>query len=165
MKAIAYFDRTLDRQTFGFRLRRGIRISDDYRASCAAVLEQSPSFGLQVLQALIEDLTVPFGNRNRLGSGCDAVPQRLQVVDLLVDRQIVETGRRQRDWLGHDVLRDDAVQYSARARIEAWLARFRLHLGCSDLPRHASVCRVNHPKRSFSSRILSGFDDSYSAGW
>ena len=54
--------------------------------------------GLQVVQSLVENFTVPIGNRESSRSRCDAVPQRLQIVDLLVDRQLVETGRRQRDW-------------------------------------------------------------------
>jgi hypothetical protein len=41
--------------------------------------------GLEVLQALVEDFAVPIGNGNRLRSCRDSVPQRLQVVDLLVD--------------------------------------------------------------------------------
>ena len=41
--------------------------------------------GLEVFQALVKDFTVPIRNRNRLRSCSDSVPQRLQVVDLLVD--------------------------------------------------------------------------------
>src|SRR6187401_2365926 len=50
--------------------------------------------GFEVLQTLVQDFAVPIGNGNRLRSGRYSVPQRLQVVDLLVDRQVIETGRR-----------------------------------------------------------------------
>jgi hypothetical protein len=57
--------------------------------------------GLEIFQSLVEDFAVPFRDGNRLGSCRDTVSQRLQIVDLLVDRRCVETGRRQRHrfWL------------------------------------------------------------------
>ena len=50
---------------------------------------------LEILDPLVEDLAMPFRDRNRLRTCRDSVPQRLQIVNLLVDRQVVETGRRQ----------------------------------------------------------------------
>jgi hypothetical protein len=41
--------------------------------------------GFEIFQALLEDFAMPIGNRNRLGSRCDSVPQPLQVVNLLID--------------------------------------------------------------------------------
>src|ERR1700730_15332492 len=72
--------------------------------------------GLVILQPLVEDLAMPFRDRNCLGTCCDSVPQRLQIVDLLVDRQVVETRRRQRDRFRHLKYvrtRADCVQYTA----------------------------------------------------
>src|SRR5262245_2253411 len=56
----------------------------------------------EILQTLLDGCPVPLRNRHCLRSRGDAIPQRLQVVDLLLDRQVVETGRRQRDWCGHE---------------------------------------------------------------
>jgi hypothetical protein len=58
--------------------------------------------GFEIFDALVEDFAVPIRNRNRLRCRRDPVPQRLQVVDLLVDRQLVETGRRKENgfWQG-----------------------------------------------------------------
>ena len=41
------------------------------------------------------------GTADRLGRGRDSVPERLQIVDLLVDREVVESGRRKRDRPDH----------------------------------------------------------------
>jgi hypothetical protein len=41
---------------------------------------------------------VPGRNRDRLRRGRDSAPQRLQVVDFLVDRQVIEA--RRREWNG-----------------------------------------------------------------
>jgi len=57
--------------------------------------------GFEIFEALVKDFAVPIRNRNRLRCGRDAVPQRLQVVDLLVDRQLVETGRREGNGFWH----------------------------------------------------------------
>jgi len=43
---------------------------------------------------------VPIRNRNGVRVARDSVPQQLQVVDLLIDRQVVEIGQRKRDLLG-----------------------------------------------------------------
>jgi len=48
--------------------------------------------GLTVFQAVVDDLVVPVRNWNRLGVAGDPVPQRLQVVNLFVDREVVEAG-------------------------------------------------------------------------
>ena len=48
--------------------------------------------------ALVDDLAVPARNRDRLRRCRDSVPQRLQVVDFLVDRQVIEA--RRREWNG-----------------------------------------------------------------
>jgi hypothetical protein len=53
---------------------------------------------VELLQALGDDLAVPVGNKDRLRRGRDSAPQRLQVVDFLVDRQVIET--RRREWNG-----------------------------------------------------------------
>jgi hypothetical protein len=68
--------------------------------------------GLEILQALVDDFVVPVWNRDGLRTRGDSVPQRLQVVDLLVDRQVVETGRRQRDWFGHEARPAGTIQFS-----------------------------------------------------
>ena len=44
-------------------------------------------------KALLKDLSVPFGNRYSVRLRSDSVPEQLDVVDLLLDRQIVEAGR------------------------------------------------------------------------
>jgi hypothetical protein len=48
---------------------------------------------------VLENLAVPVGNRNGVRASCDAVPQGLQVVELLVDGQLVETRRPERNGL------------------------------------------------------------------
>jgi hypothetical protein len=68
--------------------------------------------GFEVLQALVEDPTVPFGNGNRRRRGRYSVPQRLQVVDLLLDRQFVETGRRKRDGFGNEGTSSETIRLS-----------------------------------------------------
>lgn|SRR6185369_17108194 len=47
---------------------------------------------LVILQAFIENLAMPFGHGYLLGSRCDSVPQRLHVLDLLVDREVIDPG-------------------------------------------------------------------------
>lgn len=51
--------------------------------------------------SLPEDPTLPLRQRDLVGSGCDAVPQRLHVVDLLRDGQIVEPRRWHRQGASH----------------------------------------------------------------
>jgi hypothetical protein len=53
--------------------------------------------GFEILRAFVEDLALLVRNRNRLRSGGNSAPERLQVIDLFVDRQVVEGGRRKRD--------------------------------------------------------------------
>jgi hypothetical protein len=53
---------------------------------------------VELLHALVDDLAVPVGNREGLRRGRDSVPQRLQVIDFFVDRQVIET--RRREWNG-----------------------------------------------------------------
>ena len=81
----------------------------------------SISVGFQLFQAFVEDFTVPIRNRNRVGAGCDSIPQRLHVVDLLFDRQVVEAGRRQWDGFGHKARRagDCPIQYNAASEVHA----------------------------------------------
>lgn len=45
-------------------------------------------------EPLLEDLAVPLGHGNAFRVSSDPVPQRAHVVDPLVDRQVVESGRR-----------------------------------------------------------------------
>ena len=51
---------------------------------------------LEIFQPLVKDFAVPIRDGNRIGSCRNSAPKRLEIVDLLVDRQFVETGRRQR---------------------------------------------------------------------
>jgi hypothetical protein len=79
--------------------------------SSESFLNDLPAFtcawiGVELLQAIIDDLPVPIWNRNRIGRSRDSVPKRLQVVDLLIDRQIVESGRWKRNGVGHVEVQD-----------------------------------------------------------
>ena len=85
--------------------RRDIRFSDGYRSSCEAFVNSLPAVtsirvGFEVLQALPDDFPVPVRNRNRLRAGGDSLPERLQIVDLLVDREVVKSRRwkMERGW-------------------------------------------------------------------
>jgi hypothetical protein len=76
--------------------------------------------GFEVSQPFVEDFAVPFRDRNAFGRGRDSVPERLQVIDLLVDLQIVEAGRWQRHKLGHEARPTGiAIQYNAGPRERA----------------------------------------------
>src|SRR5690348_14771853 len=60
--------------------RRGIESATIIELPAESFLNNLPAvagvwIGLQVLQAFIEDFVVPIGNGNRLGRGCDMVPQ------------------------------------------------------------------------------------------
>jgi hypothetical protein len=46
-----------------------------------------------ILQAFVDDFAVPFRDGHLLGSGGDSIPQRLDVLDLLVDREPIESWR------------------------------------------------------------------------
>ena len=72
--------------------------------------------GFEIVQSISQDFPVPVGNRNRLWGGRNSVPQRLQVVDLLVDRQLVETGGAggERGLAREHIQSDDVAQYTAR---------------------------------------------------
>ena len=52
-------------------------------------------------QPLSEDPTLPLLQWDLVGSGCDAVPQRLHVIDLFRDGQIVEPWRGHRKGTSH----------------------------------------------------------------
>lgn len=54
-------------------------------------------------KALTNHLQVPVGNRNLIWLGRDVIPQRLNIVDLGIERQIAETCRRKRKIGGHEV--------------------------------------------------------------
>ena len=52
-------------------------------------------------EALFEDPTLPHLQGDLLGRGGNAIPQRLDVVDLLQDGEIVEPWRGHRQWASH----------------------------------------------------------------
>lgn len=57
--------------------------------------------GFQVLETLVQHLSVPIRYRNLIGCGSDAFPQQLHVIDLLFDRELVEFRRWDGNRLGH----------------------------------------------------------------
>jgi hypothetical protein len=72
-----------------------------------AILDSLPviagvGIGFEIPQPLVDDFSMPVRYRNRLGRRRDSVPQRLQVVDLFVDRQVIESRRGKRDRSGHE---------------------------------------------------------------
>jgi len=84
---------------------RAIAVSGGCRIFFGVVPDDLPAVTrarivFEILQAFVDDVPVPVGDGNRLGRGRDSVPKRLQVVDLLVDRKIVKSGRRECDGLG-----------------------------------------------------------------
>ena len=52
-------------------------------------------------KTIAKDLKMPIWDSHLLGTVNDRVPQGLYVFDLLVDRELVETGRWIRNWLSH----------------------------------------------------------------
>jgi hypothetical protein len=46
------------------------------------------------LQSFLDNATMPIGNRNAFGTCSDVIPQALDILELLVDREILETGWR-----------------------------------------------------------------------
>jgi len=42
-------------------------------------------------QAFLKKLTLPLVQRNLIGASCDAVPKRLDAVNLVFDRELVES--------------------------------------------------------------------------
>jgi hypothetical protein len=58
--------------------------------------------GSVCLKTLLKHLPVPIRNRNLLGLSGNAVPQRLNVVKLLVHRKLVEAGGWERESSGHN---------------------------------------------------------------
>ena len=52
-------------------------------------------------EGLADDTSVPFRYRNVLGLGCNSVPERLGIVDLLIDGKCIEPGRWGGDYLEH----------------------------------------------------------------
>jgi len=53
------------------------------------------------IQPLIQKLSLPIRQRSLLDVARDAIPQALHVLDLLIDTQVVESGRGKRQRLGH----------------------------------------------------------------
>lgn len=47
---------------------------------------------LEFGQSLFDDLDMPVWNRNFFGRGCDTMPERLEILDSLLDREVVEPG-------------------------------------------------------------------------
>ena len=47
---------------------------------------------LEFGQSLFDDLDMPGWNRNFFGRGCDTMPERLEILDSLLDREVVEPG-------------------------------------------------------------------------
>jgi hypothetical protein len=56
------------------------------------------------LQALLDDPLVPVRHGKILRIGGNAVPQRLHIVELLLDRQVVESGWRKRKRSRYDLV-------------------------------------------------------------
>jgi hypothetical protein len=52
-------------------------------------------------ESLLQDAQLPFMKRHLIQTGCNVVPERLYVVDLILDRKIVESRRWQWHWVGH----------------------------------------------------------------
>ena len=60
---------------------------------------------LEFGQSLFDDLDMPVWNRNFFGRGCDTMPERLEILDSLLDREVVEPGGRIGDGIRHYELR------------------------------------------------------------
>ena len=69
--------------------------------------------GFEVLQAVVDDLAVPIGNRNRLRARGDSVPERLQIVDFLFDREVVESRRWKWNGVGHIDVRTAVISIAS----------------------------------------------------
>lgn len=54
------------------------------------------------LEPFLENGLLPFVQRYLIHAGGDVIPQRLDVIDLVLDRKIVESWRRQRQGMCHD---------------------------------------------------------------
>lgn len=67
-----------------------------------------------VLQVFVQNFAVPFGDRYLLGNGCDSVPQQLHLLDLLVDREAIESERWKRNGIGHIEPRANCLQHTRR---------------------------------------------------
>lgn len=52
-------------------------------------------------QTFLQQSLLPLLERHLLDTGCDTVPERLHVVDLLFDGKGVESWRRERQGLSH----------------------------------------------------------------
>ena len=57
--------------------------------------------GLQSISTLLKQLEVPRRRRHVVGTTRDSAPERLHVVDLIFDRKLVETRRRNGERLAH----------------------------------------------------------------
>jgi hypothetical protein len=56
--------------------------------------------GFELLEAFVQDLLVPVRYGDLIRCRSDAFPQRLHVIDLLVDRELVQSRRRDGNRLG-----------------------------------------------------------------
>jgi hypothetical protein len=52
-------------------------------------------------ESLLQDALLPLMKRHLIQAGCNVVPERLYVVDLILDRKIVESRRWQWYWVPH----------------------------------------------------------------
>jgi hypothetical protein len=78
-----------------------------------------------ILQTFLEDVAVPFGDRNLLWCRSDPVPQGLHVRDLIIDREVIKSGGRQWDRLGH--VRGPTIDYSVPVSVTVLRARTAHH--------------------------------------
>jgi len=74
------------------------------------------AIGLQSIPTLFEQLEVPRRRRHVVRSTRDSVPERLHAVDLIFDRKIVETRRRNGERLAHD---DHRIRTSEKGKATA----------------------------------------------
>ena len=64
---------------------------------CLGLARGSPMCG----ESLLQDALLPLMKRHLIQAGCNVVPERLYVVDLILDRKIVESRRWQWYWVPH----------------------------------------------------------------
>jgi hypothetical protein len=67
-------------------------------------------------ESLLQDALLPLMKRHLIQAGCNVVPERLYIVDLVFDRKIVETRRRQWHWVAHH--RYDIIAVGVGGRFE-----------------------------------------------